>query len=79
MGMDKEKWAVIQSRQKFSASVRRLVCKLQILSDKADMMQFTELSMQLGRLSEDIKVFANHSDIEIRSLKGNLYSDGKQD
>lgn len=72
--MDKEKWAIIQSRQKFSASVRCLVCKLQILSDKTDLMQFTELSIQLSALSEDIKVFAYYSDIEIRSLRDNLYS-----
>jgi hypothetical protein len=72
--MNKEKWAAIQTRQKFSASVRRLICKLQILSDKADLMQFAELSLQLNTLSEDIKIFRDYSDIEIRSLQDNLYS-----
>lgn len=74
MGMNKEVWAAIQTRQKFSARVRRLVCRFQILSDKADLMGFTELSMQLGALSGDINVFAWHSDIEIRSLQDRLYS-----
>lgn len=74
MGMNNEVWAAIQSRQKFSASVRRLVCKLQILSDKTDLKGFTQLSLQLSALSEDIKIFRDHSDTEIRSLQDKLYS-----
>lgn len=68
MGMNKEIWAAIQTRQKFSARVHRLVCRFQILSDKADLNGFTELSLQLNHFSEDIKVLRDYSDIEIRSL-----------
>ena len=74
MDMNKEVWAAIQTRQKFSALVRRLVCKLQILSDKTDLKGFTELSLQLNHLSEDIKIFRDCSDTEIRSLRDKLYS-----
>lgn len=74
MGMNKEVWTAIQTRQKFSASVRRLVCRLQILSDKTDLMRLTELSLQLNSLSEDIKIFWDYSDLEICSLRENLYS-----
>lgn len=73
MGINKEVWAAIQTRQKFSASARRLVCKLQILSDKTDLKGFTQLSLQLNSLSEDIKIFRDHSDLEICSLQGKLY------
>lgn len=74
MGMNKEVWATIQTRQKFSARVRGLVCRLQQLSDKTDLMGFTELSLQLNQLSEDIKIFRDCSDMEIRSLQKKLYS-----
>ena len=74
MGMNKEIWAEIQTRQKFSAKVRRLVCKFQSLSDRADLSGFTELSLQLNHFSEDIKTLRNYSDLEIRDLQKNLYS-----
>jgi hypothetical protein len=72
--MNKQIWAAIQTRQKFSASVHRLVFKLQILSDKTDLMEYTELSLQLNQLSEDIKIFRDCSDAEIRSIRESLYS-----
>lgn len=74
MSINSQVWAAIQTRQKFSASVRRLVCKLQILSDKTDLMGLTDLSLQLNALSEDIKIFRDYSDIEIRNFRNNLYS-----
>jgi hypothetical protein len=74
MGMNKEIWADIQTRQKFSARVRRSVCRFQILSDKADLSGFDELSLQLNQFSEDIKVLRDYSDLEICSLQEKLYS-----
>lgn len=74
MRMNKELWADIQIRQKFSARVRRSVCKFQILSDKADLSGFTDLSLQLNHSSEDIKVLRDYSDTEICSLHYKLYS-----
>lgn len=72
--MNKEIWAAIQTCQKFSARVRRLVCRFQILSDKAELSGFDDLSLQLNHFSEDIKALRDCSDIEIHSLQSRLYS-----